>query len=82
MRTIFVYTITRGDACEVVAVSEDIEVLRKRMRQELQDFVDEVYGDDDECWDWLAPIDANPDFWCDEDEEYPTEFHIFETELM
>lgn len=81
MNTIFVYTITRGDACEVVAVSKDIEVLRKRMRVEVENFVDEVYGDLERCW-WLIPLDSDPDFWSDEDKEYPTEFHIFETELM
>ena len=78
----FVYTQRRGEATEVVAVSKDQTKLQARMKSDIQEFINEIYGEPSEDNDlsWLQPVDENPNFWSDEDEEYETVFQITEVE--
>ena len=74
----YAYTQRRGDATEIVAVSQSEETLQKELRKDVCNFIDEVYGNDEEAQEWLMPVDENPNFWSDEDEEYETVFQIVE----
>ena len=78
----YAYKITRGDAVAIVAVSKDRDKLRKKLHDDVVTFIEEVYSQDenDDYLDWLMPVDENPDFWSDEDEEYPTSFKVFKVE--
>ncbi len=73
----FVETKRRGSTTEVLACSEDIEKLQKKMRNDIKEFVEEVYGEDwkEEC-SWLRDPEEVRYFWSDNDEEYETVFQI------
>ena len=72
----FVLSIQRGRSFELLAASDDIEKLRNKMKDEVLDFLSEVYGNDEEAFDWLMPITDDMVYWSDEDEEYPTIYRI------
>ena len=72
----FVLSIQRGRSFELLAASNDIEKLHNKMKDEVLDFLSEVYGDDEEAFDWLMPITDDMVYWSDEDEEYPTIYRI------
>ena len=76
----FVFSIKRGEATELVACSSDKPKLQARMKKDLLSFIDEVYGNDEEAFEWLTPVTDGMDFWSDEDEEYQTVFQITEVE--
>ena len=73
----YVFTIRRGEATEVVAVSKDHDKLVKKLKSELKSFIEEVYGDDDYT-EFLTPVEEVTDYWSDEDDEYETVFQITE----
>ena len=74
----FVYSQRRGETTELIACSSDQKKLQDQMKSDIKDFIEEIYGEPDEDNDlsWLTPIDENPNFWSDEDEEYETVFQI------
>lgn len=72
----FVLMIQRGEAVEVLAVSQELQKLQARMKEEVLGFLSEVYGEDDDAFDWLMPVRDDMMFWSDEDEEYRTTFRI------
>ena len=76
----FVFTIRRGEATELVACSSDKSKLQAKMKAEVESFIDEVYGNDEEAFEWLKPVTDGMDFWSDEDDEYETVFQITEVE--
>ena len=76
----FVLMIQRGEAAEVLSVSHNLQKLQARMKEEVLGFLSEVYGDDEEAFDWLMPVKDDMMFWSDEDEEYRTSFVIREAE--
>ena len=74
----FVYTQRRGEATELIACSSDHAKLQAKMKEDLLEFVAEIYGDDEEALEWLTPVTDGMDFWSDEDDEYETVFRITE----
>jgi hypothetical protein len=46
------------------------------MKEEVLEFLAEVYGDDEDTFEWLMPVTDDMNFWSDEDEEYCTTFRI------
>lgn len=88
----YVYTIIKegvfdnGPSFEVVGVSENIETPKKRLRQDVQKYVDEVYDEDSFIEYGLTPIDQIDEFWSDEptSEDFGSyqEFHVFEVPVM
>lgn len=77
----FVETERRGEVTELLACSTDKEKLREKMRKDINEFIEEVYGEDwrEEC-DWLTKPEDVEDFWSDEDDVYETVFQINEVE--
>lgn len=77
----FVYTVSRGEATEVVACSKDQSKLQNRMTEDVKEFINEIYGDDEDV-DFLQDIETikTTNFWSDEDDEYETRFEIVEVE--
>lgn len=77
----FVYTVSRGEATEVVACSKDQSKLQNRMTEDVKEFINEIYGDDEDV-DFLQDIETikTTNFWSDEDDEYETVFQITEVE--
>ena len=83
------YLSGRDSYFEVICVSENIDTLKKRLRQDVQKYVAKVYGED--CKDTfieygLTPIDQIDEFWSDEEAievlgSYK-EFHIFEVPVV
>lgn len=71
-----VLTIQRGESVELLACSNNIDKLHARMKEEVLAFLAEVYGDDEDAFDWLMPVKDDMNFWSDEDEEYRTTFRI------
>ena len=61
---------------ELLACSNNIDKLHARMKDEVLAFLAEVYGDDEDAFDWLMPVSDDMNFWSDEDEEYRTTFRI------
>ena len=90
----YVYTIVKqtvydsSPSFEVVAVSENIETLKKRLREDVQKYVQEVYDDDEETLIeyGLTPIDQIDEFWSDEStaEDFASfkEFRVFEVPVV
>ena len=77
----FVYSQRRGEATELIACSKNKELLRAKMLGDIQEFIEEVYGEDlEEALQWLQPAEETTDFWSDEDDEYETVFQITEVE--
>ena len=77
----FVESIRRGEATELLACSNNKEVLREKMRDDIRDFIEGVYGadwGDDEYLTYLTKPESVEDFWSDEDDEYETVFSIVE----
>ena len=72
----YVLMIQRGLAAEVLAVSKDLTNLQLRMKTEVLGFLSEVYGEDEDAFEWLMPVRDDMMFWSDEDEEYRTTFTI------
>lgn len=72
----YVFTVRRGEATEVMAVSRNHDKLVAKMKSELKSFIEEVYGNEDEYLDFLTPVEEVTDFWSDEDDEYETVFSI------
>ena len=78
----FVESIRRGDATELLACSNNKEKLREKMRKDINEFIEEIYGKD---WrefdgDWLTKPEDVEDFWSDGDDEYESVFSIVEVE--
>jgi hypothetical protein len=71
-----VLTLQRGKSVELLACSNDSAKLHKRMKEEVLGFLEEVYGDDEDTFEWLMPVTDDMNFWSDEDEEYCTTFRI------
>ena len=71
-----VLTLQRGESVELLACSNDSAKLHKRMKEEVLGFLAEVYGNDEDAFEWLMPVTDDMNFWSDEDEEYPTIFRI------
>lgn len=71
-----VLTLQRGKSVELLACSNNIDKLHARMKDEVLAFLAEVYGDDEDAFDWLMPVTDDMNFWSDEDEEYCTTFRI------
>jgi hypothetical protein len=71
-----VLSIQRGEAVELLACSNDSTKLHARMKEEVLGFLSEVYGNDEEAFEWLMPVTDDMNFWSDEDEEYRTTFRI------
>jgi hypothetical protein len=88
----YVYTIIKegvfdnGASFEVIAVSENIETLKKRLRHDVQKYVDEVYDEESFAEYGLTPIDQIDEFWSDEstaeDLGSYQEFHVFEVPVV
>jgi hypothetical protein len=77
----YVETMRRGEATELLACSNNQDNLRKKMRKDIENFINEVYGEDwQEDADWLTKPEDVEDFWSDEDDEYETVFQITEVE--
>ena len=71
-----VLTLQRGKSVELLACSNNFKKLHARMKDEVLGFLAEVYGDDEEAFEWLMPVTDDMNFWSDEDEEYCTTFRI------
>lgn len=74
---------------EVICVSENIDTLKKRLRQDVQEYAVKAYGEDyeDAFIEYgLTPIDQIDEFWSDEDVIEVSgsykEFHIFEVPIV
>lgn len=79
----FVESIRRGETTNLIACSNNVEKLREKLRNHINGFIEEVYGEDwrnDEYLDYLTRPEDVEDFWTDEDEEYETVFKIEEVE--
>lgn len=79
----YVESVRRGEVTELLACSKNRDALRKKMRKDINDFIEEVYGEDwreDEDYAWLTKPEDVKDFWSDEDDEYETVFQINEVE--
>ena len=72
----FVLTLQRGESVELLACSTDISKMHARMKEEVLSFLAEVYGNDEDAFEWLMPVSDDMNFWSDEDEEYLTTFRI------
>ena len=69
----------RGEGVELLACSENKETLRNKMRDDIREFTESVYGEGwEEEADWLVKPDDVEYYWSDEDEEYETIFQIVE----
>lgn len=71
-----VLTLQRGKSVELLACSNDSTKLHERMKEEVLRFLAEVYGNDEDAFEWLMPVTDDMNFWSDEDEEYCTTFRI------
>lgn len=77
----FVETVRRGEVTELLACSNNKETLRKKMRKDIKEFIEGVYGEDwKEDADYLVDPKEVEDFWSDEDDEYETVYQIDEVE--
>ena len=77
----FVESVRRGEVTELLSCSTNQEKLREKMRKDIKDFIEEVYGEDwEEEAEWLVNPEDVEDFWSDEDDEYETVFQIDEVE--
>jgi hypothetical protein len=77
----FVESIRRGEVTELLSCSNNKENLRKKMRKDIKDFIEGVYGEDwEEEAEWLTKPEDVKDFWSDKDDEYETVFQINEVE--
>ena len=79
----FVESIRRGEVTELLSCSNDKEKLREKMRKDIKDFIEAVYGEDwreDEDYAWLTKPEDVDSFWSDGDDEYETVFQINEVE--
>lgn len=77
----FVESVRRGEVTELLACSTDKEKLRKKLRKDIKDFIEEVYGEDwEEEEEWLTKPEDVDCFWSDGDDEYETVFQIDEVE--
>ena len=77
----FVESVRRGEATELLACSTDKEKLREKLRKDINEFIEEVYGEDwEEEAEWLVKPEDVENFWSDEDDEYETVFQINEVE--
>lgn len=78
------YALTKqiGTSFEVLAVSEDMSLLRGVMRTEVLTFIEETYSNDPEALDWLMPISDTMTYWSDEDEFTPVSYHIIEVPVL
>lgn len=77
----FVESVRRGEVTELLSCSTNQEKLREKMRKDIKDFIDGVYGEDwEEEAEWLVKPEDVEDFWSDEDDEYETVFKINEVE--
>lgn len=78
----YVLTEQRGESVELIAASESLTNLQARMKEEVLGFLSEVYGEDEDAFDWLMPVKDDMMFWSDEDEEYRTSFKIEKVEVI
>lgn len=76
----FVFTVRRGEVTELEACSNNKAKLQARMKADVQKFIDDVYGNDEDAFEWLTPVTDGMDFWSDEDDEYETVFQITEVQ--
>ena len=77
----FVESVRRGEVTELLSCSTNQEKLREKMRKDIKDFIEGVYGEDwEEEAEWLVKPEDVEDFWSDEDDEYETVFKINEVE--
>jgi len=77
----FVESVRRGEVTELRTCSTNQEKLREKMRKDIKDFIEGVYGEDwEEEAEWLVNPEDVEDFWSDEDDEYETVFQIDEIE--
>ena len=77
----FVESIRRGEVTELLSCSNDKEKLREKMRKDIKDFIEGVYGEDwEEEAEWLVKPENVDNFWSDEDDEYETVFQINKVE--
>ena len=77
----FVESVRRGEVTELLACSTDKEKLREKLRKDINEFIEEVYGEDwEEEAEWLVKPEDVENFWSDEDDEYETVFQINEVE--
>lgn len=75
----FVEYIRRGDSTELLACSDNKEKLQSKLREDVKDFIEGVYGENwQEEADWLVHPENVTTSWSDEDEEYETVFQIVE----
>ena len=86
LKTTYVYTGVVGDSFQVIAVSDDHDLLRARLMEDVAKYIDENYFEDDLLDLDLVPVDQIDDFWCDyyasdHDGNY-VEFHIFEAPVI
>ena len=73
----FVESVRRGEVTELLSCSTNQEKLREKMRKDIKDFIEGVYGEDwEEEAEWLVKPEDVEDFWSDEDDEYETVFKI------
>lgn len=78
----FVLTIQRGQDTVLLCASDDLGKIHAKMKEEVLAFLSEVYGNDEDAFDWLMPVSDDMDFWSDEDEEYPTIFRVESVDLI
>ncbi len=78
----FVLTIQRGRDTVLLCASDDLGKIHTKMKEEVLAFLSEVYGNDEDAFDWLMPVSDDMDFWSDEDEEYPTVFRVEAVDLI
>jgi hypothetical protein len=78
----FVLTIQRGQDTILLCASDDLVKIHAKMKEEVLSFLSEVYGDDEDAFDWLMPVSDDMNFWSDEDEEYPTIFRVETVDLI
>ena len=77
----FVESVRRGEVTELLSCSTNQEKLREKMRKDIKDFIEGVYGEDwEEEAEWLVKPEDVEDFLSDEDDEYETVFKINEVE--
>lgn len=77
----FVESVSRGEVTELRTCSTNKEKLREKMRKDIKDFIEGVYGENwEEEAEWLIKPEDVEDFWSDEDDEYETVFQINEIE--
>ena len=67
--------------CCVLGVSADKTKLQAVLKEKVENFIREVWGDDEDDWSGCVekPTD-NMDFWSDEDDECETTFRIEKVE--